>query len=66
MTPLELKLRNTICDMLGIPPEATSDELRAARKMIEAVSILSAPDKETVAATLAAVDVLIDTAVDNG
>lgn len=65
MTPLELKLRNTICDMLGMPPEATSDEMRAARKMIEAISGM-APDKETVAATLAAVDLLIETAVDNG
>lgn len=61
MTPQEKRYRDTICNMLGVPPEATPDELREAKGIIMGISAL-APDKETVAITLAAMDLLIETA----
>jgi hypothetical protein len=61
MTPQEKRYRDTICNMLGVPPEANPDELRVAKGIIMVISS-AAPDKETVEITLAAMDLLIETA----
>jgi len=66
MTPNEKKYRDTICNMLGIPPESTRDELREARGAIIAIAMVAGPDKAALDSTLAAVDLLMETAVSDG